>query len=107
MSNGYLLPELNTPLNRPEKCQRLVRDAGFEHVTVSTAQAQRSPGDPETSFERAWAGRTRFNIDLPAGQVAKLRAQYVAEFTRLLPQEDDWNQDYEQYVVAYKGMGYQ
>ena len=60
------------------------------------------PTDPEASFDQVSAGHTRFNIDLPPDRVAHLKARYIAEFAQLLPEQDVWNQDYEQFVVAYK-----
>ena len=99
---GQVLPELNGRTNSAEKCRALVEDAGFEHVTMTTAQHQRLPTEPEASFAQAWAGRTRFDIALAPDEVTALKAQYIAAFAQLRTHQEVWNHDYELFVVAYK-----
>ena len=100
-SYNILYPELNEPLNTPEKCRRMVEEAGFTRVTVHTDQNTQFTTDPEASFRQAWASVSRFNIDLDSSQIAQIREQYIAQFTRLTPRQDIWNHDYEQFVIAY------
>ena len=97
---GY--PELNTPLNSPEKCRELAEQAGFTHVTVQVAQAQQLTTDPEASFAQAWATSSRFGISLTPAEVGAIKAQYITLFGDLAHAADHWNHDYEQHVVAYK-----
>jgi protein-L-isoaspartate(D-aspartate) O-methyltransferase len=99
---GISYHELNTPLNSPQKCERLVRMAGFSHITVYTGNEQHFSTDPETSFAQAWGLPARLNIRLSPERIAQLKAAYSAEFMRLAREEDDWNQDYEQFVIGYK-----
>jgi protein-L-isoaspartate(D-aspartate) O-methyltransferase len=95
-------PELNTPLNTPDKCRTLVEAAGFDHVRVHTAQHQQFTTDPEASFAQAWGLARRFNIVLPPAEMDVIKAQYQVRFQALLANQERWNQDYEQFVVAYK-----
>jgi ubiquinone/menaquinone biosynthesis C-methylase UbiE len=99
---GRLLPELNAPLNTPEKCRRMLEAAGFRDIDVQIANQQRLPATAEESFQWAWASRRRFNIDLPPAQLAQLKRQYLVEFALLAPEQATWNHDYEQFVVASK-----
>ena len=99
---GITYPELNTPLNTPEKCREMVRAAGFVQTTVSVAQEQQFTTDPEISFMQAWASGTRFNIHLSDKHIANIRTQYMKQFAQLVRDQAEWNHDYEQYVVAYK-----
>ena len=101
-SYGQVLPELNGRTNSPEKCRALVEAAGFDQVTMSTAQHQRLPTEPEARFAPAWAGRTRFAIALAPDEVTELKAQYIAAFARLRAEQEVWNHDYELFVVASK-----
>ena len=98
---GQLLPELNAPLNTPEKCRLLLQRAGYTDITVYRAQEQQLPTKAEDSFAWAWAARSRFNISVSPEQYDQVRARYLAEFTQLAPRQDEWNHDYEQYVVAH------
>ena len=99
---GQQLPELNAPLNTREKCQQMLDRAGFTHLTVHRGHDQPLPTTAEASFDWAWTSRLRFNITLAAEQVAQVRTRYIAEFTQLASDQDRWNHDYEQYIVAYK-----
>jgi arsenite methyltransferase len=99
---GQLLPELNAPLNTPEKCRRLLEAAGFANVTMQIANQQQLPATAEESFEWAWANRKRFDIDLPPIQYDQLKREYLVEFALLAADQTTWNHDYEQFVVAIK-----
>lgn len=99
---GRTYPELNTPLNTADKCRTLVAAAGFAHVTVHTAQYQQFTTAPDASFAQAWGLARRFNITLPPTDLDTIKAQYRVRFQALLAEQDQWNHDYEQFVVAYK-----
>jgi ubiquinone/menaquinone biosynthesis C-methylase UbiE len=99
---GQHLPELNARLNSPEKCQNLLATLGYRHITVATGQEQQLPTSAEASFAWAWASRSRFNITLPPPQLVALKTEYMTAFAELASEQQRWNHDYEQYVVAYK-----
>jgi ubiquinone/menaquinone biosynthesis C-methylase UbiE len=99
---GQRLPELNAPLDTPEKCRSLLESAGFANIDVRIANEQLLATTAEESFEWAWASRRRFGIDLPSQQRDQLKRQYLVEFALLVAEQELWNHDYEQFVVAYK-----
>jgi ubiquinone/menaquinone biosynthesis C-methylase UbiE len=99
---GQQLPELNAPLNTPEKCQQMLATAGYTNVTVHRGQDRPLPTTAEESFAWAWASRSRFNITLAPEQVTEVQARYIVEFMQIAADQEQWNHDYEQYVVAYK-----
>lgn len=47
---GVGFPELNTPLNTPEKCRAIVQAAGFRNVRIAIDREQQFTLDPDTSF---------------------------------------------------------
>ncbi len=102
---GIVYPNVPTPLNTPNKCHALVEAAGFDQVTVHTAQHQQFTTDPDASFAQAWGLARRFGMTLPAADMDTLKQAYYARFQALLVEQDRWNHDYEQFVVAYKPYG--
>lgn len=102
---GITYPELNLPLNTAGKCQNMVAAAGFEQISVQTAQHQQGTSDPGESFAQAWGLARRFNIMLLPAEVDRIKAQYRMHFRALLAEQDRWNHDYEQFVVARKPQG--
>ena len=101
---GIAYPELNTPLNSPEKCHALVREAGFSRISIQTAEEHQFTTDPEASFAQAWPSGTRFDIELAPDDVAEIKTEYIAHFAQLVPASGAWNHDYEQFVVAYRDV---
>lgn len=99
---GITYPELTAPLNTPSKCRAVVAAAGFDQVTVQTAQHQQTTTDPDASFARAWGLARRFNVTLPPADMDTIKAQYRMRLAALLHDQDRWNHDYEQFVVARK-----
>lgn len=99
---GIAYPELTTPLNTPNKCRAVVEAAGFAQVTMQTARHRHFTTDPDASFAQAWGLARRFNITLPPQVMDIIKAQYRVRFQALLVDQDRWNHDYEQFVVAYK-----
>jgi hypothetical protein len=77
---GISYPELNTP----EKCRKIVQDAGSDRVTVQVAQEQHFTPDPEASFNQAWARSSRFGIQIAPEALADIKAQYIRQFTQLV-----------------------
>ena len=99
---GITYPELTAPLNTPHKCRAVVAATGFEQTTVQTARHQQFATDSDASFAQAWGLACRFNVTLPPAAMDAIRAQYRVRFQALLHDQDRWNHDYEQFVVAYK-----
>ena len=99
---GIILPELNGRLNTPEKNQDLLEEAGFAQVQITKTSAHRLFGSPEESYRQSEAGRARFGVTLTTQQERHLKAGYMAELERIASGDDQWNYDYEQFVVAYK-----
>jgi hypothetical protein len=80
----------------------MVQGAGFDRITVQIAQEQQLTIDPDVSFKQAWACSSRFGIQLAPEKLDRIKAQYIGQFTRLVQNQEEWNHDYEQYVVAHK-----
>jgi arsenite methyltransferase len=99
---GIRYPELNVPLNAPDKCRILLRQAGYTNVSIEIAEEKQFTTDPEASFTQALASGSRFDIQLTPDQLAHIKAQYIEQFRRLVENHESWNRDYEQYVIAYK-----
>lgn len=81
-------PELNAPLNSPEKCCAMVEAAGFKRVTVQIAREQQFATEPDVSFRQAWASGTRFDLALPPAVVSAIKTQYQTHFEQLLAAQD-------------------
>jgi ubiquinone/menaquinone biosynthesis C-methylase UbiE len=99
---GQVLPELNAPLNTPAKCRQMLLDAGYRNIAVHTGHDNQLPQTAEESFEWAWAGRARFNINVTPSELQTLKALYRIAFAELALEQPEWNHDYEQYVVAQR-----
>jgi len=76
--------------------------AGFQNVQVDTANHQQLPATAEESFEWAWSSRGRFNVTLSAADLEAVKQEYLQGCARLVADQENWNHDYEQFVVAYK-----
>ena len=98
---GVRYAEVNAPLDSPDKCRYIVQAAGFTAISVHMGSDQPFTLDPEASLVQAWASASRYDLPVDPAQVAQLKAQYLAHFAQLTPTADQWNHDYEQFVVAY------
>lgn len=102
---GITYPDVTAPLNTPDKCRAVVAAAGFGQVRVQTAQHHQFTTDPDASFAQAWGLARRFNITLPPATMDAIKREYRVGFQALLVDQEHWNHDYEQFVVAYKPHG--
>lgn len=96
------LPELNAPFNTPEKCRALLEACGYTNIAVYTGTDTPLPSTTEDSFAWAWASHKRFGIHLNEEQLRDLQSRYRRSFGQLATTMEEWNHDYEQYIVAYK-----
>lgn len=99
---GQVLPELNAPFNSEEKCRSLLMKAGYHTITVVVGADNPLPRSAEASFDWAWASHRRFTIQLTKEQWKRVRREYIEAFTGFETSQEEWNHDYEQFVVAYK-----
>jgi ubiquinone/menaquinone biosynthesis C-methylase UbiE len=99
---GQILPELNAPFNTPEKCRTLLTTAGYLDIRVIIGSDTPLPTSAEASFAWAWAAHTRFGIQLSDTDYDRVRHAYIDAFSPLVVEQEQWNHDYEQFILAYK-----
>jgi ubiquinone/menaquinone biosynthesis C-methylase UbiE len=99
---GIVYFDLNEPLNTPEKCWQAAEDAGFVHVRVHVDREMAPTTDPQESFDQAYGGVRRLQLQLDPSQIEQVRAAYIAGFREQLTTREVWNHDFEQFVVAQR-----
>lgn len=97
---GLTLTDLSQPLGTPEQCCRQLAAAGFVDADVTTGQVQFSMAD----LDRAWDIQTRMAraelATLPAEDVGRLRASYVAEVALMARTDPEFSIAKTLYAVA-------
>lgn len=103
---NILLPNWNEPLGTPQKCRRLLQEAGFHNINIKTKQF----GD-YLSLDEAknwWRDRTWINprgnplLDLSDEQLEQLKAAYNTEVESVATDRGVWHDITTFFVTARK-----
>jgi len=90
---GIALPNLNAPLDTPEKCRALMQQAGFAECDIITEQwGGYIRNDANCIFENAWNGnRSRFGFNLDADPFELLKTAMGREIDASMTAQGFWN----------------
>lgn len=104
---GISLPNWNEPLGTPEKCHKLLQEAGFQDIEVKTEQLGEyiSLGDAKKCWigDTAWINpRGNPLSQLSQEQLERLKTSYDAEVETLATDKGVWHDITTFFVIAHK-----
>lgn len=102
---GIFLPNPNEPLDTPEKCHKMLREAGFKDIEVITEQF--GFGNYISNAESAWDRNLNSACGNPLLQLSpekleQCKAEYIAELEALATDQGIWNDVTTQFVLSRK-----
>nr|WP_290227820.1 class I SAM-dependent methyltransferase [Trichocoleus desertorum] len=101
---NLFLPHINEPLNTPEKCDRLLRQAGFREIEVvrEPSGCYLSLDDPRLGWSGGFYPRGNPLSVLSAQQLEQLQKKYRAEIEQLATEGGVWQDMTTFFVKARK-----
>ena len=99
------LPHIIRPLWTPEKCDRLLKDAGFHNIEIEKhlfRTEKINPNYASTQIENEFYPRGNPLIDLSQTQKQLLQAEYTKAVDRLIAERGEWQDAINIYVKAWK-----
>lgn len=101
---GISIPNPNEILGTPQKCDRILQDAGFKDIKVVTEQLGFYLGDAEAAWNANANSAFGYQVfQLPPERLAQLKAEYFAQFEALSSTEKKfWNDVTAYFVLARK-----
>ncbi len=100
---GVDLPDMNEPLDTPEKCKAMVRSARFANVEVRTGQFGGYVRTAKEGWEKNWPGLAdRLDVRLGSEEEERLKASFVAQAERLATDLGIWDDLTTLFVLAKK-----
>lgn len=102
---GIFLPNPNEPLDTPEKCHKMLREAGFEDIEVVTEQF--GFGNYISNAQSSWDRNLNSACGNPLLQLSpekleQCKAEYIAELEALATEQGIWNDVTAQFVLGRK-----
>lgn len=103
---GISFPDLKEPLNTPEKCHKILQEAGFENIEVRIEQFGYYVSISDV--EKLWQGLSKNALispqlqQLSQQQIEQFHAEYMAEAEALVTEKGIWNDVTTFFVLAQK-----
>ena len=100
---GIFLPNPNEPLDTPEKCHKMLREAGFEDIKVITEQLGNYISNADTLWNinlNSACGNPLLQLSLE--KLEQCKAEYIAELEALATDQGIWNDVKTQFVLGRK-----
>jgi arsenite methyltransferase len=102
---GISLPNIHELLGTPEKCQKVLQQAGFEDIKVESKQFGKylSLDEAKKWWNGTWLHPQNPLLQLSETQVDKINAEYVKEVEALATDEKVWQDMTIFFVIGRKG----
>lgn len=102
---GISIPDLKEPLNTPEKCRKMLQEAGFQNIELTTEQFgyYMSVSDAKN----LWNQLSNNNLITPQFQISteqleQFKAEYIVKIEALATDKGIWNDFTAFFVLARK-----
>ena len=101
---GVSLPNIHQQLGTPEKCEKLLQQAGFQNIEVKIKQLGKyiSVDDAKKWWGGTWLHPKNPLLELSAEKIEKIKAEYATKVEALATEEGVWLDITTFFVLANK-----